>query len=165
MGWLGRRSGLAVRAVTAAAPEHWLCSPGIRPPWARSSLVLCPFRHILWGQGFCQMCREYISHFVSHFSFSYRLFIWLHHVLGTASRVSSLWDANCWLWRVGSSSLTRDRTWVPYTGSMAVFNHWAPREVPHFPFSVHSKNRHLKFNAVQFVIFPPSFHMLFVKTC
>ena len=73
-----------------------------------AALFCARFIIIYSGQVFRQVCCEYISHLVSHFSFSYHLFIWLHQVLGAACRISWLWDANCGLWHVGSNSLTRD---------------------------------------------------------
>ena len=41
----------------------------------------------------------------------------------------SSYSAQAYLWHVGSSSLTRDRTWAPALGAWSL-SHWTTRQVP-----------------------------------
>ena len=76
------------------------------------SLVACDVEHLFVSIGY-NFFGDLLDSFARFSFFKKYLFIWLHRILAVTYRVFSLQH-------VGSSSLTRDRTWAPALGAWSL---------------------------------------------
>ena len=116
----------------------------------------CIYRYMFWYKSFIRyMINKYFISvcglsFLFLFLFIY-LFIYLHLVLVAAGGLLScgMWSLSCGM-HMGSSSLTRDRTWAPCIGS-AVLSTVPPGKSLHFLKGAFWRAKVLNFDEVQFI--------------
>ena len=114
---------LSLNTISETTTVHWFLPSTNACPKNFANTVLFISHHIPMKQAHFIFLNFYLKYFY--------LLIWVYEVLVAGWEIFDLpcgtWDL--YLWDVGSGSLTRDCTQVPFIGARSL-SHWSSREVP-----------------------------------